>query len=325
MKKKGLSIFSFNKVALTRIWLIIEKLMLLALLCSLAGILSCGEEKGAEFKTNSPPVITSVNVLPANPHKETELNVLIQSQDPDSDPINYHYQWLKNNEEIVGSDRATLKCNDFKKDDVIQVKVTPFDGKADGKPFLSPPVKIANSQPAIQEVRIEPRVAYANDNLKVFVKGSDVDGDLIAYSYQWEKKGVILSEEKKNILETGQFKKGDWIAVTVIPDDGETSGGPKKSDPITIVNSPPIITSSPPNKTDGNIYTYQVKANDPDNNAILFGLKTAPKGMEINKETGLIRWEIHQGDRGTQLIEIEASDSEGAKSIQRYTLSIEFR
>jgi hypothetical protein len=100
---------------------------------------------------------------------------------------------------------------------------------------------------------------------------------------------------------------------------------PKKSDPVTIANSPPIITSSPSNKTEGNIYTYQVMANDPDDDPVTFDLKTGPRGMEINNETGLIRWEIHKEDQGAQLIEIEASDSEGAKSIQRYTLSIQFR
>jgi hypothetical protein len=66
-------------------------------------------------------------------------------------------------------------------------------------------------------------------------------------------------------------------------------------------------------------------ANDPDNDSIIFGLKTAPKGMEINKETGLIRWEIQKGDQGKQSIEIEAFDSEGAKSFQRFTLSVEVK
>jgi hypothetical protein len=54
-------------------------------------------------------------------------------------------------------------------------------------------------------------------------------------------------------------------------------------------------------------------------------LKTAPKGMEIDKETGLIRWEIEKWDQGSHLIEIEATDPEGAKSFQRFTLSFEFK
>ena len=215
----------------------------------------------------------------------------------------------------------------FKKGDVIRVKVTPSDGKSDGEAFLSSPVKMVNSLPCIKEIKIEPKIAYTSDNLKASVKGYDADGDSIKYTYQWEKNGVVLDEEKSDILERGRFKKGDSITVAAFPDDGETSNTskkstPKKSEPIVIANSPPIITSSPPNRTERNVYAYRVTANDPDNDPVIFTLKAAPKGMEIDKETGSIRWEIRYGDQGTQSIEIEACDSEGAKSFQRYTFSI---
>jgi hypothetical protein len=286
--------------------------------------LSCEHSGDLKPKANSPPVITSVKILPKTPYNQSELNAIVQCQDPDRDPVTFRYQWMRNGEDIAGENKNVLASNNFKKGDLIQVRVTPSDGKVEGKSFSSDPLKILNSPPMIQEVHIEPVAACADDDLKVLVKGSDPEGDPVNYSYQWEKNGVILSEKKKDILEKGHFKKGDSIAVVVTPDDGESTGVSKKSEPIIITNSPPIIVSNP-NKTDGNIYTYQVKANDPDSDPITFRLKTAPKEMEIDKETGLIRWEIRKGDRGTQLIEIEASDSEGAKSIQRYTLSIDVR
>ena len=287
--------------------------------------LSCDNSGDSKPKANSPPVITSVNIMPQTPSIQAELNAVVQCHDPDHDPVTNHYQWVRNGEEVPGENTYTLRNGKLKKGDLIQVKVTPSDGKVNGTPTFSPAVKVLNSPPMIDEVRIEPRVPYANDNLKVLVQVIDADGDSIHYTYQWEKSGLLLGEEKNETLQRGQFKKGDSIVVTVTPNDGESIGIPKKSEPTTISNSPPIIVSSPTNKIDGNIYTYQVKANDPDNDSIIFSLKTAPKGMEINKETGLIRWQIGKGDQGTQSIEIEASDSEGAKSIQRYTLSIEFR
>jgi len=205
------------------------------------------------------------------------------------------------------------------------VKVTPSDGKVEGSPFVSAPVRILNSPPAIQEVRIEPRMAYANDPLKVSIKSNDVDGDSIYYTYRWEKNGMVLTEEKTEVLEKGRFKKGDVIAVTVTPDDRESQGSSKKSEPVIIMNSPPIIISSPPTSVEGNDYIYQVKAYDPDDDPLSFALKSAPKGMEINKETGLIRWLIRSQDRGTHSIEVEASDKEGARSFQRFVLNVEFR
>jgi hypothetical protein len=327
MEKRELSIFSFKKMEFPRLWLPIKILILLSFLFSLTGILSCGKEKGAEFKTktNSPPVVTSVNILPERPNKESELNLFIQSQDPDGDSITYQYQWLRNDEERTGENKNTLKSGNFKKGDLIRVRVTPSDGKVNGTPFLSTPVKILNSPPVIQEVWIEPKVAYVTDRLKANVKSSDSDGDFIYYTYQWVKNGLILDEERGEYLERGRFKKGDSIAVIVIPDDREILGPFKKSEPLIISNSPPIILSSPPTSVEKATYIYQVKANDPDNDPITYALKSGPKGMEMDKKTGLIKWEIRKEDKGNHSVEIEVSDDGGAKSIQRYTLMIDFK
>jgi hypothetical protein len=327
MEKRELSIFLFHKKEYPRLWLPVKILILLSLLFSLIGILSCGKEKGAEFKskTNSPPVITSVNILPEKPNKESELNLSIQSKDPDGDPVTYQYQWLRNDEEIIGEKQNTLKKGNFKKGDLIRVRVTPSDEKVNGTPFLSAPVKVLNSSPVIQEVWIEPKVAYVTDRLKANVKSSDLDGDFIYYTYQWGKNGGVLNEERGEFLERGRFKKGDSIVVTVISDDREVQGPPKKSEPVTISNSPPLIVSSPSISVEGSPYLYQVRASDPDDDPITFTLKSGPKGMEMDKKTGLIRWEIQREKKGSHSIEIEAADNEGAKSLQRFTLNVEFK
>jgi hypothetical protein len=293
----------------------------------LAGSLSCGRQETAEttLPKNSPPHVVSVRVLPENPNPKSVFNLLIESYDPDSDRVLYRYQWLKNDEGIAGENTEILRGIDLKMGDLIRVKVIPSDGKVEGEPFLSSPVKIVLSPEVIEELRIEPKIAYSNCDLKVFVKSHETDGGSVSYSYKWEKNGVVLPEEKTDVLARGRFKRGDAIAVTATPQGVESEGMPRKSEPITIANGPPIITSSPPQKINGNIYTYQVTADDPDNDPIVFTLKAAPKGMEIDKETGLVRWEVRKGDQGAQPVEIQASDSEGAKSFQRYTLSVELR
>jgi hypothetical protein len=314
MKKRNIPIFSF-----------------LFFLPFLLGIIfSCGKSReyqgtGIQSKTNSTPVITSVSISPNQPNKESELSLFIQSHSPSRILLTYRYQWIRNDEEIPGENASTLKSENFKKGDFIRVKVVPSDGKADGEPFLSAPLKILNMPPVVEEVHIEPKLAYANSELKAIVKGFDPDGDSIHYLYKWEKNGIVLPEEDTAVLKSNRLKKGDSVTVTVTPTDGEASGKPKKSEAMIIADSPPIIVSSPPTHLSGNIYTYQVKTENPDNESIIFALKTAPKGMVINKETGLIRWEVSKGDQGDHLIEIEATDPEGAKSFQRYTLTIEFR
>jgi hypothetical protein len=274
---------------------------------------------------NSPPVITSVRILPEGPNVGSELTALTEGHDPDSDPVTYHYQWVKNDEEILGENENTLKIGSFRKGDLIRVKVTPSDGKKEGSTFLSDPVRILNSPPEIQELWIEPKMVYANDPIRVHVKGHDPDGDSIYYTYQWEKNGAVLEEEKAEVLEVGRFKKGDSITVTVTPDDRESHGPSKRSQPIMISNSPPVIISSPPASVKEDDFIYQVKAYDPDNEPIFFALKSGPKGMEIDKDTGLTRWAIRSEDIGTHSIEIEASDKEGARSYQRFNLNVEIQ
>jgi len=306
----------------------IFQLVLCIFICSTIGFLfSCGKSSNIESKskTNSPPVITSANLLPEKPTRESELNLSIQSKDPDGDSVTYQFQWVRNNEEIIGENKNTLKSGSFKKGDLLRVSVTPSDGKVNGTPFLSAPVKILNSPPVIREVWIEPKVTYVTDRLKANVKSSDLDGDFIYYTYQWEKNGVVLNEERGEFLERGLFSKGDSMAVIVTPDDRETLGTPKKSETLIISNSPPIILSSPPTSVEKTTYIYQVKANDPDNDPITYALKSGPKGMEMDKKTGLIRWGIRNEDKGNHSVEIEVSDDAGAKSIQRYTLMIDFK
>jgi hypothetical protein len=213
-----------------------HKIGILTILLILLGSFSCGRQERIEpkSKTISSPVIDSINLLPEKPTRESEINLFIQSHDPDGDPVTYQYQWLKNDKEIIGEDKYKLNSGNFNKGEVIQVRVTPSDGNSNGTPFLSASMKILNSPPVIQEVLIEPKSTYVTERLKVNTKSSDSDGDPIYYTYQWEKNGVVMPEEKMEFLEQGRFKKGDSITVTCTPDDRESFGKPKKSDPVIV-------------------------------------------------------------------------------------------
>jgi hypothetical protein len=126
-------------------------------------------------------------------------------------------------------------------------------------------------------------------------------------------------------LERSRLKKGDSITVLVTPDDRETLGTPKKSVPVRVGNSPPVIVSSPPTLPEGNVYLYPVQVKDPDQDTLTFTLQQGASGMTIDSKTGLLRWEIRTEDKGTHTIVIEVSDNDGAKSIQRYSLSVDFK
>jgi len=328
MEKRKNSILSSSKANPRRgLGSLIHPVSLLVLLSSILISLSCERQKAVDplpkTKANSPPTILSVTILPERANRENDLGIVVQSQDPDGDLVNYRYQWIRNDVEIAGETSNVLKAGNLRKGDMCQVRVTPSDAKGEGKPFLSNPVKILNAAPVVGEVWIEPQMPTIQKDLKACEKSTD--GDAIFFSYQWEKNGEPILEERKDILGRGRFKKGDSIAVTVVPDDREIMGEPKKSQSVKILNSAPAIISSPPNSIEGTNYVYQVKASDPDNDPVTFTLKSGPKGMKIDPKSGLLQWQIHKEDQGTHSIEIEVSDHEGAKSSQQYSLAIEVR
>ena len=303
-------------------------LILFFSLCLILSILlSCEGRKSSEqeSKTNSPPAVTSVTIQPEKAYKGNELNLAIESNDPDRDLVTYRYQWIKNDQEILGENNISLKGDRFQKGDRIQVRVIPSDGKMEGPPFLSSQIRILNSPPVIQEVWIEPQSAFVSESLQANARSLDSDGDFVYYTFQWEKNAQVMPDETSQVLDRTRFKKRDSIAVSVIPDDRETEGARKRSVPVVVLNSPPTITSSPPTSVTGTTYQYQVAPFDADQDPIIFALKAGPKGMVLDQRTGLLRWEFRKEDKGTQPVEIEVADNEGAKSTQRFTLIIDFK
>jgi len=61
---------------------------------------------------------------------------------------------------------------------------------------------------------------------------------------------------------------------------------------FTLINRPPVITSTPVTTVvEGQPYSYDVEATDPDAGDVLtFSLDIAPAGMTINATTGVIHW-----------------------------------
>jgi hypothetical protein len=173
-------------------------------------------------------------------------------------------------------------------------------------------------------ISIDPELPRRNSTLKARVEASDPDGDTIAFSYQWVKNGDELIGETSETLKDATLNKGDKIILRVTPYDRVSTGQEVASQEFTILNSAPIITSSPQaQKLKSALYRYQVVAEDPDGESISFSLSpSSPKGMTIDPQTGLIQWKIGRDDAGTHTIEIIATDGDEGTCTQKYNLTI---
>ncbi len=283
-----------------------------------------GEAPEKAAVDNTPPSIQSIRIVPQNAYADTELTIDAKAHDPDGDPLQYHYQWMRNGQDIPGAQDKTLGKDHFRKGDSISVRATPSDGKLMGKGVSSDPIRILNSIPRVTGVIIDPELPRKGSTLQARVEASDPDGETTAFSYQWIKNGNVLTGERSEALRDPNLKKGDRIALRVTPYDMEGTGEEVTSQEIIILNSAPAITSSPKaQKMKSNLYQYQVVAEDPDGDPITFSLSpSSPKGLTIDPQTGLIQWKVGRNDAGTHTIEVIAADGDEGRCTQKFTLTI---
>jgi len=89
------------------------------------------------------------------------------------------------------------------------------------------------------------------------------------------------------------------------------------------VNKAPVIVSTPTYRaTVGRVYSYAVKATDPEGDALTFALASAPKGMTIDATTGAISWTPTSRNVGSTVVSITATDAFGNVATQTYALVV---
>jgi hypothetical protein len=296
---------------------------MIALGCALIMAASCGtkEEKGKTADTAAVPAISSVEILPEKPSRSSLLETMVKFGQPETSEV--RYRWIKNGKEIMGAAESTLGQDNFYKGDTITVEVTPYLGQVNGKPVQSNPIIIANSPPVLKSFTIAPMPAYSKDELTANLDMFDADSDYVRSSYQWKKGKEDIPGATDATLAPDYFKKGDSIGCQARVSDGEAPEVSYYSNEIEILNSAPLITSQPSaEKIEGWSYEYQAVADDPDEDKVEFSLLSAPEGMTIDSETGLIKWQISAQQEGSHTFEVIARDPEGAQSVQPVTLSL---
>lgn len=89
------------------------------------------------------------------------------------------------------------------------------------------------------------------------------------------------------------------------------------------MGSPPTITSTPPTTAaPGSLYSYAVKATDPDGDVISFSLTLAPAGMTIDAATGVISWMPGSAQIGANAVTVRVTDSHGLAATQSFSVAV---
>ncbi|MBT9098540.1 PASTA domain-containing protein [Methylovulum psychrotolerans] len=291
--------------------------------------------------SDSDPVtvtVTTENSRPtANPglDQSVALNTVVQlngaaSGDPDSDPLSYQWAMVSK----PAASQAALS-------DPVLVSPT-FTADKPGNYVLSLSVNDGKltSDPAnvtISTLNSRPVANAGSDQTAaqslIFLDGtasSDADNDPLTYQWSLLSKPAASQAALNGItLSKPQFTAdypGYYVGQLTV-NDGHLDSDPDTVTvevPSILFNHAPGITSlAPITATTGTAYTYTVAASDPDaGDTLTFSLGSAPAGMQIQADTGLIQWQPDASQIGSFAVAVTVSDRFGATVTQNFSVTV---
>tara|TARA_Y100000310_G_C20684265_1_gene817985 strand:- start:1665 stop:3602 length:1938 start_codon:yes stop_codon:yes gene_type:complete len=279
-----------------------------------------------------------------------ELNILLewQGEDNENDVLTYTL-YLNNNVILRAVEDTQYQLQNLEYNTVYTWRVVVYDGingpvGSETWTFITLEEVIENQAPIVNIV---------NPNERETIEGiyniewdaNDIDGDVINTKLYYKRIndipliGFILNffngyellvdlqgnPENYN-WDTTNFRNGAYSLGIVVTDD-DNAQGEDIVERIAIMNiieeenNAPRIISEPITKVKVNTkYIYDVNALDVDGDNIIYNLISAPKGMQINQDTGVISWlpeEVSQYG-----VIVRATDEHGLHDSQIFTIKV---
>lgn len=198
---------------------------------------------------NTLPTVSSATVVVDGVGVATVESVLTCEaggwSDLDGDSPAYLYRWLVDDVEVGAG--QTLSAPFFAKGDSVRCEVRPTDGdeRGPGPAVLSDPVVVLNARPSLAAASITPDVVTEGTVLSVVVEGAtdpDGPGDTLTPRVTWRRGTTVVGTDPT--LDGTVFDKGDSIRAVVVVEDTEgLQSAPVTTAPVTVVNTPPVVSA----------------------------------------------------------------------------------
>ncbi|MBI4000564.1 MAG: hypothetical protein HY348_02135 [Nitrospira defluvii] len=130
-----------------------------------------------------------------------------------------------------------------------------------------------NHPPTVRLVTIVPTPLTLAGPLTAHVAADDPDGSEPTKRFQWIVNGAPVLGATGFELKPDHVKRGDQVALEVIASDGQAESAPYRTEPVTVMNTPPLVAhvtieADVPER--GNRVLAKVEAVDPDRDEIHF-------------------------------------------------------
>lgn len=259
----------------------------------------------------------SLRIEPSRPSRILRPHLVVEGAPPGVKSSFESVVWTVNGSERKSS--AQLESSEFRKGDrlgasaVLRIGDSVLDLRA-------AEVVVGNTLPTIRSVMIEPQRLLAGGTAKAVVDVVDLDEEPLRNRYRWFVDGKEAPGDGETMSLEGVGKRS-FVRVAVTSSDAEWTTPPKYSPAYALVNSLPVIRSSPPaDAQPGKPFTYKILADDPDGDTLTIRLRKGPAGMTLSGDT--LRWEMPLEQQAPAEVEVEVSDGDGGAANQSFRMSI---
>jgi hypothetical protein len=177
-------------------------------------------------------------------------------------------------------------------------------------------VTVAKAQPvgppAIHAARVTPAPILLNRPVSVEVEAEAAETDSLTFRYQWRVNGAGLEGQTGPTLDSSLLRRGDRVAVEVMPVAGSVQGLPFQSPEVIVGNTLPVVTSvrlEPTGAHKGDRLRALVEAADADHDPINYVYRWW-RNQRLEQETEVSELDTDQLTRG-DVIAVEVTPTDG--------------
>jgi hypothetical protein len=295
---------------------------------------------------NHPPTALLVGPADGVSMNNSIIKLSWAGADPDHDPVTYFLLFAQSSFDplvrpapvfAVTAD-TFIYVRDLRDGNTYYWTVVPFDGIENGTPpsvwrFCIDLGTVPNHPPSSQLLSPPNGSIVNTSSTELIWNGSDPDGDGLFYFLIFSDHPLDMgASPHQQLLDSAGFEllnltDGATYFWTVVPSDGKTNGtaaGPWRfTVRIGATNNPPRITSIPPDSAYiGEIFTYDVKAQDGDGDILLFSAASDFIGLGIDSSIGKMVWSPKPSQRGNRTITVNVTDGRGGFDEQAFTVMV---
>jgi len=181
---------------------------------------------------------------------------------------------------------------------------------------------VENSPPSVTSIPILEVNERAIYQYQVVIADIDPD-DSHTYALLDSPIGMIIDSNGLIVWSTSDADVGTHIVIVQVLDAVGITDSQEYTLTVANVNEAPEIISTPIiNSKAGQLYSYQVIANDIDDDSLHFSFDTAPQSMLIHPSFGLVEWTPTEAEVGEHLVSILVWDGNGGYTSQPFTLVV---